>query len=194
MKKLFSKLALLALLTNISNADCLPKYQEMDMSVDKDTVEIASALSTTAIGLAVIGSKGATSTIAAGSQLMDEDSLIAQVIGAELFLDGITSSTDVAVNAATTSTAAIGILDDAKRSYRTEINLIEEARVADTTLGTTLLDLTDSINDERAADAQVTPSLVATVIRDADANEKICQNDELMNATEIEAFVQDALK
>ncbi len=193
MKKSLLALSLVSLLSSAVSADCLSIYLENDLSPDEDAVEVAAALSTTAVGLAVIGGEAASSTIAAGSQLMDSDSAFARYVGLDLYLDGVTSLTDVAVNSASTSLAATGILDNAQRSYRTEIELIEDARIADTTLGTTLLDLTDSINDSRAQDQQVDAKLIATIIRDADQNEKFCQGDELMNAQQIKEFIENAL-
>ncbi len=192
MKKSFIALGLLCLMAGLSTqASCLEMYKEKNLAPSDNAVKTAAVLSTTGVTVGYVGLELASATYAAGAALLaDSDNIIIDLIALDIMQDGITSSTEAVYHGSSSTLAATGIIDGSRKNYKSQIKLIQEARVAQSVTGTTLAEFVGDLNDRRPVSKKLSVSEVAEEISVADARGEFCMDaEDMMTMSEIRHYI-----
>lgn len=194
MKKSFMTIGLLALITGMSaQASCLELYKERNNAPSDSAIRTGVALSSTGVTVAYGGAELASSTYAAAAAVLaDNDNIIIDLIALDYMQDAISSATEAVFYGSSSTLAATGVIDDSRRNFKGQIELIQEAQLSPKVTGTTLAEFTEDINDIRSTGNKVTTAQVAEEIRVADARGEFCVDaDNMMSMTEIREYIND---
>ena len=124
----------------------------------------------------------------------ENGNIITDLIALDIMSDASSSATNALYYGSSSTLVASGVLEGSA-NYSTEIDLLEQAQLAPTVLGSTLLELTDDINDLRSAnEGKVDAKDVAQAVNDASESGDFCSSGELMDIIEMRDLVDDMLK
>ncbi|MFG1501359.1 hypothetical protein ABMA70_14215 [Halobacteriovorax sp. XZX-3] len=195
MKKSLIALGLLCSVAASTQASCLELYKERNNAPTDKALATGAALSTTGVAVIYGGVELASTTIAAGTALLeDSGNIIIDLIALDIIEDGLSSSTHAVYHGSSSTLAATGVIDDSKRNFRGQIELIQDAQLSPKVTGSTLAEFTEDLNDRRSSNDKVTAEQVADEIRVADARGEFCMDvDDMMSMSEIRNYINNQL-
>ena len=198
MKKTLLLVCLASIITSFSaKAECLSLYQDQDFKPDRDAILTGSLMSTTGVAIAYIGVEaGLLTTGAAVTAMQESDSVIIDLIALDMINDAISSASHAVAYGSSSTLEATGIIEGAENDFGDEIRLIQEAMEAPNKIGSTLLEVTEDINETRSLDrAHISVDEVAREIRQANDSDLFCQDERsLMNYSDMVRLVRNRLE